>query len=80
MEKVEVANLEQEADPQVRRSKRNLKRVDYKTLHNGSDQLLTTGSTVFFEHMASKDHKEGDVEIKLLFLNQTGREERLRKR
>ena len=66
LEKVEVANLEQEGDPQVRRSKRNLKRVDYKTLHNGSDQLLTTGSTVVSEHMATKDHKEGDVEIKLL--------------
>lgn len=50
----------------ARRSSRNTKRIDYKAMDSGSNQLLTTGSTVVSEHMALNDHKEGDIEIKLL--------------
>ena len=35
-------------------------------MHTGSGQLLSTGDTIVSEHMATKDHKEGDIEIKLL--------------
>ena len=50
----------------VRRSSRNNKRVDYKALHSGSNQLLTVGDTIVSEHMALNDHQEGDISIKLL--------------
>ena len=49
-----------------RRSQRNVARKDYKAMHTGSGQLLSTGNTIVSEHMATKDHKEGDIEIKLL--------------
>ena len=49
-----------------RRSSRNTKKVDYKAMHNGSKQFLTLGKTAVSEHMALFDHKEGDVEFKIL--------------
>ena len=50
----------------TRRSQRNVERKDYKAMHTGSGQLLSTGNTIVSEHMATKDHKEGDIDIKLL--------------
>ena len=49
-----------------RRSTRNVKRVDYKALDSGKGQLLTTGNTLVSEHMATTDHNDGDIEIKLI--------------
>ena len=49
-----------------RRSNRNVKKVDYKAMHNGSKQHLTLGKTAVSEHMALFDHDEGDIEVKIL--------------
>ena len=49
-----------------RKSKRGVKRVDYKEMHTGRGQLLSVGDTVVSEHMATLDHDSGDIEIKLL--------------
>ena len=35
-------------------------------MNSGSHQRLTVGDTAVSEHMALNDHKEGDIEIKLL--------------
>ena len=50
----------------VRRSCRNTERKDYKSMHTGSNQLLTIGDTVVSKHMALMDHKPGDIELKIL--------------
>ena len=57
---------EREQPQGVRRSARSTKRIDYKVLNSGSNQLLSTGDTVVSEHMALNDHQEGDIEIKIL--------------
>ena len=50
----------------IRRSQRGVTRKDYKAMNSGSHQRLTVGDTAVSEHMALNDHKEGDIEIKLL--------------
>ena len=59
-----------EVQPTERRSRRTTrstsKQVDYKTLHEGSDQPLTLGSTEFSAHLASSSHKKTDFEFTVL--------------
>ena len=59
-----------EVQPQQRRSRRTTrstsKQIDYKTLHEGSDQPLTLGSTEFSAHLASSNHKKTDFEFSIL--------------
>ena len=49
-----------------RRSTRNVKRVDYKAMDSGKGQMLSIGNTLISEHMATTDHNDGDIEIKLI--------------
>ena len=46
----------------TRKSSRNVQRRDYKAMYNGSDIMITVGSTGVLEHMALHDHQEGDVD------------------
>ena len=63
--------MEEKEQPQgVRRSARTTKRIDYKVLNSGSNQLLSTGDTVVSEHMALNDHQEGDIRISILDFEQ----------
>ena len=48
----------------TRRSQQNVERKDYKAMHTGSGQLLSTGTTIVSEHMAREDQKEGYIEIR----------------
>ena len=48
------------------RSQRNQPTKNYATMHKGTDQRLTLGSTEFSAHLASEDHQKDDVEAKLL--------------
>ena len=57
---------EDEVELGTRRSNRNLQKVDYKAMHSGSNQMITTGDTIMSEHMALHDHTEGDISIRLL--------------
>ena len=52
----------------LRRSERqkDKKRKDYKTVSEGSDQLLTKGSTEFSAHVASDVHVKSDLGWKIL--------------
>ena len=63
--RIEKDQVEQEIVG-VRRSCRNTERKDYKSMHTGSNQLLTIGDTVVSKHMALMDHKPGDIELKIL--------------
>ena len=59
--------VEEKSEPLgERRSARNVKRVDYKAMNDGRGQLLSVGDTVVSEHMATQDHSEGDIEVKIL--------------
>ena len=49
-----------------RRSKRNVKRKDYKKMDTGSDILITEGNTEVSAHMAKEHHEPGDVTIKAI--------------
>ena len=42
----------------TRKSSRNVQRRDYKAMYNGSDIMITVGSTGVLEHMALHDHQE----------------------
>ena len=56
--------------PEPRKSRRTTrstsKQVDYKALHQGSDQPLTLGSTEFSAHLASSHHSKTDYEFSIL--------------
>ena len=73
----EIVDIPQESE-NIRRSKRDVKRVDYKALNSGSNQLLTVGDTVVSEHMALNDHKDGDIELKLLEFEPNWRKRRIK--
>ena len=47
-------------------------------MNSGSNQLLTVGDTVVSEHMALNDHKEGDIEIKLLDFESNWKKRRIK--
>ena len=51
----------------LRRSKRNVKRKDYKTMHEGTNQALTEGSTEFSAHVASDTHEKEDLQYSILY-------------
>lgn len=50
----------------TRRSKRNVKRKDYKKIHTGANIHLTEGSTEVSKHVALQDHEQEDLAIKAL--------------
>ena len=56
----------QEEPERSRRSKRNVKKVNYKTMESGLNQPLTLGNTEFSAHVASDIHEKEDLEYKLL--------------
>ena len=49
-----------------RRSSRSKKRVDYKTMNSGENQLLTEGSTEFSAHVASEAHEKEDLKFEVI--------------
>ena len=54
-----------------RKSTRNVRRVDYKAMDNsdsGKGQMLAIGNTLVLEDMATTDHNDGKIEIKLIRL------------
>ena len=61
----------EEVELGTRRSNRNLQKVDYKAMHSGSNQMITTGDTIMSEHMALHDHTDGDISIQLLDFEST---------
>ena len=50
----------------LRTTRSTSKQVDYKALHQGSDQPLTLGSTEFSAHLASSHHSKTDYEFSIL--------------
>ena len=52
--------------PSTRSSTRNQQPIDYASMHHGSNQRLTLGSTVFSSHLAGDHHSKEDVESKIL--------------
>ena len=50
----------------LRRSQRNVERVDYAELNTGSNQRLTPGNTAVSEHMESYEHVKGEVKVRVL--------------
>ena len=42
----------EEVELGTRRSNRNLQKIDYKAMHSGRNQMITTGDTIMSEHMA----------------------------
>ena len=48
----------------ARRSKRNVERKNYKELNRGANIILSEGNTVVSKHMATQEHKEGDITFK----------------
>ena len=56
--------------PQRRTSTRTTrstrKKVDYKAMQDGSDQLLNPGTTEFSAHVASNTHNKSELEVKIL--------------
>ena len=50
----------------LRRSKRKRNQVDYKIMHEGSNQQLTEGNTEFSAHVATDIHNKQDFEFKML--------------
>ena len=65
-----IDHEESQPPPQRRTSTRTTrstsKQVDYKALHQGSDQPLSLGSTEFSAHLASSSHKKTDYEFSIL--------------
>ena len=49
-----------------RRSKRNIERKNYKKMNNGNNIIVSEGNTEMSIHMASEEHKEGDVEYSII--------------
>ena len=68
-ESEECHSLKKEKDDQeknddtqnTRRSKRKVERKNYKELNSGTNIILSEGNTVVSKHMATQDHKEGDI-------------------
>ena len=52
--------------PSTRSQKRNQPERNYATMHHGTNQKLTLGSTEFSAHLASEEHEKDDIESKLL--------------
>ena len=51
----------------VRRGKRTMKKRNYKTMHEGTNQLLTEGNTEFSAHVASAEHQKEDFEYSIIY-------------
>jgi len=49
-----------------RRSKRNIVRKDYKKMNDGSSIVMSEGNTEMSVHMANEEHKEDDVEYRIV--------------
>ena len=58
--------VEVEEEVSHRRSKRNIERKNYKKMNNGSNIIVSEGNTEMSIHMASEEHKEGDVEYSII--------------
>ena len=61
----------EEKKPEERRTSRRTtrstsKQIDYKALHDGSNQRLSEGSTEFSAHLASGTHEKTDFEFTIL--------------
>ena len=52
--------------PNLRRSARNKPRKDYKAIQEGTNQLLTEGTTDFSAHVASDTHEKSDLRFSVL--------------
>ena len=50
----------------LRRSARNKQKKDYKAIQEGSNQLLSEGSTDFSAHVASNTHEKSDLSFSVL--------------
>ena len=50
----------------TRKSSRNIKKIDYKALHTGGNQILNVGNTPVSEHLATETHDKSDVSIKII--------------
>ena len=51
----------------TRRSQRTAeRRIDYRALDRGEDIIMNEGMTAVSEHMAKYNHKEGDIESRIL--------------
>ena len=61
----------EEKQPEERRTSRRTtrstsKQIDYKALHDGSNQRLSEGNTEFSAHLASNTHEKTDFEFTIL--------------
>ena len=54
------------APTNLRRSSRNKTRKDYKAIQEGTNQLLSEGSTDFSAHVASDTHEKNDLKFTVL--------------
>ena len=61
--KDEVGENEQQSQ---RRSMRNTRRRDYRSMHTGEDIVITEGNTEMSKHVASAEHEKGDIEIEAI--------------
>ena len=52
--------------PNLRRSTRNKPRKDYKAIQEGTNQLLSEGTTDFSAHVASDTHEKSDLRFSVL--------------
>lgn len=61
---------EEEPSTSTRKSKRTQKRKDYKSIHEGSNQVLTEGNTEFSAHVATDTHEKTDLQYSILCTEQ----------
>ena len=59
-------NEEGQEESGLRRSKRTVRRKDYRTMHDGTNQILTEGNTEFSAHVASDEHEKDDFEYSII--------------
>ena len=52
--------------PNLRRSARNRPRKDYKAIQEGTNQLLSEGTTDFSAHVASETHEKSELRFSVL--------------
>ena len=55
-----------EGDEIGRKSRRNIKKKDYKAIDSGRNIIMTEGETMVSKHMALMDHEEGEVKIEAI--------------
>lgn len=59
-------NIVEHQPTATRRSTRNKPRKNYKEMNDGTAQPLSTGNTVVSEHIATNNHQDKDIKMKIL--------------